>query len=624
MPVWVVENTAAGNRAYCNLNEGLGKVLRFGANSPDVLERLRWLGTEFFATMQVAVRGLADPDLKPMMAQALHMGDELHNRNAAASSLLFKRLALSLLDSELDREAVRRALTFVAGNDHFFLNISMAACKSMSDAAHGVPCSSMVTVMARNGVNFGIRLSGTGDEWFQAPANPVDGLYFPGYSRRGRGGGPRRLGDHRDQRAGRLRDGGVAGHRAIRRRHARPMPPRTAGECSRSPWEAIPAFTLPPLNFGGTPAGIDARLVADSGVLPIINTGIAHKKAGVGQIGAGITTAPMECFNDALAALAGGANSSEDVTAGEGETEASAMIQHRGRRVRRQRACDRRRARLHPRSNTRRSRARFRIWSTWSSRAGGSSSRTATARRSASSCAAPRSPQDEVDPVPVDYAVADTQGAIGYMFVKALTNELARRGLARPVVAIVTHVGRRSRRSRVRQADQADRTRSSARRRHARWRRRSAGRSWRTRGAAGVARWPSPRPRQIVETEIIRALLESGAVVVAAGGGGIPVAVQADGSLVGVEAVVDKDLASGLLAHDLGADMLLIPTGVPRVAIRFGTPEQRWLDTHHGGRGTRAHRGGRIRQGQHGAQGGGRVRFRGVHAGRGRRHRRAR
>ncbi len=114
MPVWVVENTAAGNRAYCNLNEGLGKVLRFGANSADVLDRLRWLGTDFFSTMQIAVRGLADPDLKPLMAQALHMGDELHNRNAAASALLFKRLTLSLLASDVPSDAVRRALEFVA------------------------------------------------------------------------------------------------------------------------------------------------------------------------------------------------------------------------------------------------------------------------------------------------------------------------------------------------------------------------------------------------------------------------------------------------------------------------------------------------------------------------------
>jgi hypothetical protein len=303
MPVWVVENTDHGNRTYCNLNEGLGKVLRFGANSPEVLDRLRWLGTEFFTVMQTAVRRLEDPDLKPLMAQALHMGDEVHNRNAAASGLLFKRLTLALLGADLDRGAVERSLRFVASNDHFFLNISMAACKSMSDAAHGVPGSSMVTVMSRNGVNFGIRLSGTGDQWFQAPANPVDGLYFPGYSVEDAAAD---LGDSAITETNGL--GGfamaaspaivqfVGGTPADATANSRRMLTITLG--------ANPAFTLPALNFGGTPAGIDAVLVADSGVLPIINTGIAHKKAGIGQIGAGITTAPMPCFNEAIAALA--------------------------------------------------------------------------------------------------------------------------------------------------------------------------------------------------------------------------------------------------------------------------------------------------------------------------------
>ena len=303
MPVWVVENTAAGNRAFCNLNEGLGKVLRFGANSPDVLERLRWLGTEFFAAMRVAVKGLADANLKPLMAQALHMGDELHNRNAAASGLLFKRLTLSLLGSGLDSGVIQRVLTFVAGNDHFFLNISMAACKTMSDAAHGVPGSSLVTVMARNGVKFGVRLSGTGDQWFQAPANPIDGLYFPGYSI---ADATADLGDSAITETNGL--GGfamaaspaivqfVGGTPADATANSRHMLSITLG--------SNPAFTLPALNFSGTPAGIDARLVADSGVLPIINTGIAHRRAGVGQIGAGITTAPMACFSGALAALA--------------------------------------------------------------------------------------------------------------------------------------------------------------------------------------------------------------------------------------------------------------------------------------------------------------------------------
>lgn len=305
MPLWVVENTDRGNRSYSNLNEGLGKVLRFGANGADVMERLRWLGGEFFQAMRVAVRALADADLKPLVAQALHMGDEVHNRNAAATSLLFKRLAIALLASDADRGTVQRALAFVAGNDHFFLNISMAACKAMLDAAHGVPHSSMVTVMARNGVNFGIRLSGTGDQWFQAPAHPVNGLYFPGYSMADAAAD---LGDSAITETAGL--GGfamaaspaivqfVGGTPADATAHSRRMRSITLG--------ANPAFTLPALNFGGTPAGIDARLVVDSGILPIINTGIAHRQAGVGQIGAGITTAPMACFSDAIAALAGG------------------------------------------------------------------------------------------------------------------------------------------------------------------------------------------------------------------------------------------------------------------------------------------------------------------------------
>jgi hypothetical protein len=139
MPVWVVENATAGNRAFSNLNEGLGRVLRFGANSPDVLDRLRWLGGEFFTAIRAAVRAMSETDLKPLMAQALHMGDELHNRNAAASGLIFKRLALALLDCGLDSAVSRRALAFVAGNERFFLNVSMAACKSMTDALTACP-----------------------------------------------------------------------------------------------------------------------------------------------------------------------------------------------------------------------------------------------------------------------------------------------------------------------------------------------------------------------------------------------------------------------------------------------------------------------------------------------------
>jgi hypothetical protein len=303
MPLWVVENATAGNRAYCNFNEGLGKVLRFGANRADVLDRLRWMGGELFEVLQAAVRALGGVELRPIIAQALHMGDEVHNRNAAATGLLFKRLVPALLTVDRPAADVRRAIEFVAANDHFFLNLSMAACKAMLDAAHGVEHSTMVTVMARNGVNFGIRCSGTGDDWFQAPANPVDGLFFPGY---GVEDAAADLGDSAITETAGVGGFAMAAAPAIVQFVG--GTPADATENSRRMRSITlgthPAFTLPALNFGATACGIDARLVLDTGILPIINTGIAHREAGVGQIGAGITTAPLACFLEAIDAVA--------------------------------------------------------------------------------------------------------------------------------------------------------------------------------------------------------------------------------------------------------------------------------------------------------------------------------
>ncbi|ELB2779862.1 MULTISPECIES: DUF1116 domain-containing protein [unclassified Vibrio] len=304
MPVWVIENQAeeGTQRVFCNFNEGLGKVLRFGANSREVIERLEWMGTELAQAMQAAVREINGLELKPIMAQALHMGDEVHNRNAAATGLLLKHLLPALIAANLEQDVLKRVMSFVTGNDHFFLNLSMAACKSMMKAAEGVPNSTMVTVMARNGVNFGIQLSGTGNQWFQAPANPVNGLFFPGY---GVEDAAADLGDSAITETAGVGGFAMASSPAIVKFVG--GTPDDATNNSRSMQSITignnPAFTLPALNFAPTAAGIDARKVADSGVLPIINTGIAHKQAGVGQIGAGITSAPMQCFVDALLAL---------------------------------------------------------------------------------------------------------------------------------------------------------------------------------------------------------------------------------------------------------------------------------------------------------------------------------
>lgn len=303
MPVWIVRDTQHGHSAFCNLNEGLGKALRFGANGPEVIARLRWMATKLQRVMKATLDILGGIELKPLMAQALHMGDEVHNRNAAATALLLKRLAPAMLKSKIGRADVTDAVTFIAGNDHFFLNISMAACKAMMDSARGVSGSSLVTAMARNGVEFGIRTSGTDATWFTAPAPLVDGLYFPGYSI---ADAAPDLGDSAITETAGL--GGFAMAAA----------PAIVNFVGGTPQDAIAnteamghitlgrngAFTLPAIGFTGTPAGVDTRKVVDTGLCPIINTGIAHREAGIGQIGAGITRAPAGCFTKAVGALA--------------------------------------------------------------------------------------------------------------------------------------------------------------------------------------------------------------------------------------------------------------------------------------------------------------------------------
>lgn len=303
MPVWIVKNMAGTNVAYCNMNEGLGKVLRFGANSDEVIQRLRWMADVMGPTLAVVIEEMGGLELKPLIAQALHMGDETHNRNAAASGLLFRKLTTAALKStRLSQQAVSETLAFIAGNDHFFLNLSMAACKAMLDAAHGVPYATLVTTMARNGVEFGIRISGL-DRWFTAPSPLVDGLFFPGYSQ---ADAARDLGDSAITETAGIGGFAMAAAPAIVQfvggtprdavANTRRMLHITLGQNS--------AWTLPALDFTGTPAGIDARRVLDTGIQPVINTGIAHKSAGIGQIGAGITHAPLACFTQAITTLA--------------------------------------------------------------------------------------------------------------------------------------------------------------------------------------------------------------------------------------------------------------------------------------------------------------------------------
>ncbi len=300
MPVWIVRDS--DHTAYCNLNEGLGKVLRMGAYDFGVLERLRWMERVLAPTLKAALENRESLALKPLMAQALHMGDEVHNRNVAASSLLLRALLPALLENGAPQDRIAEIVRFITGNDHFFLNLSMAACKAMLDAAHGVPGSSMVTAMARNGVEFGIRVSGAGDAWFTTPAPRVEGLFFAGYSVEDAAPD---LGDSAITETAGIGGFAMAASPAIVKfvgGSADDALGATA-EMGHITLGRNPAWTLPVLDFQGTPAGIDVRKCVDTRIAPVINTGIAHREAGVGQIGAGVTRAPLACMEQAVIAL---------------------------------------------------------------------------------------------------------------------------------------------------------------------------------------------------------------------------------------------------------------------------------------------------------------------------------
>ena len=303
-PVMVVENRAFGNRAYCTVNEGLGKVMRFGGNDAEVLERLRWLREDFGPAMGVALRDLGGLPLKPLVARGLSMGDEMHQRNVACSALTLRALAPALARTSKDPEALARALAFIGGNDQFFLNIAMAMGKAMMDPVRGIEGSSVVTAMSRNGTDFGIRVSGTGDAWFTAPVEMPEGLYFPGFSEADANPD---MGDSTIVETIGL--GGfamgaapaVAGFVGAGAGSAAGDFTRTMAEITLS---ENPEWTIPALDYLGVPTGIDIRLVVETGLAPTINTGIAHKEPGIGQVGAGVVRAPLACFKQALLAYA--------------------------------------------------------------------------------------------------------------------------------------------------------------------------------------------------------------------------------------------------------------------------------------------------------------------------------
>lgn len=303
-PVMVVENRAFGNRAYCAINEGLGKVMRFGGNDAEVLERLAWLRERFGPLLGAALRRSGGVELSPLIARGLTMGDEMHQRNVACSSLFLRALAPHLAAVADDDDDLEGAFAFMGGNDQFFLNIAMIAGKAITDPANGVEGSTVVTAMSRNGTDFGIRVSGLGDTWFTAPVEMPAGLYFPGYTEADANPD---MGDSAIVETIGL--GGFAmGAAPAVAGFVGAGAPSGAGSYTRAMREITvaenPNWTIPAMDFAGAPTGIDIRLVVDANVAPTINTGIAHREPGVGQVGAGIVKAPMACFREALIAFA--------------------------------------------------------------------------------------------------------------------------------------------------------------------------------------------------------------------------------------------------------------------------------------------------------------------------------
>ena len=301
MPVFEVANETYGNKAYCSINEGLGKVMRFGANDQEVIDRLTWFRSSLGPALDQALQHCGGINLKVIMAQALAMGDEMHQRNIAASSLFARKICPSIAALKLSDEEKERITRFVCGNDQFFLNLAMAAGKATADPAKGIKYSSLVTVMSRNGTNFGVKVAGTGEDWFVAPSNMPEGLYFPGF-------GPEDanpdMGDSAIIEVIGLGGITMAASPAVVRfvgagsqddaiRYTRDM-----GEISFS---KSTHFLIANMNFEGAPLGLDIRSIVETGIVPVINTGMAHRKPGIGQIGAGVVKAPLPCFEQALA-----------------------------------------------------------------------------------------------------------------------------------------------------------------------------------------------------------------------------------------------------------------------------------------------------------------------------------
>lgn len=305
MYMHIVRNRTYGNVAYTNLSEQMARILRMGANDASVIERLNWMRDVLGPILQAAMERAGEIDLRLLLSQALHMGDECHNRNSAGTCLLIQKLAPFILETDFPTGQKRQVFDFVASSDYFSGPTWMALCKCALDAAHGIADSTVVTTMCRNGVEFGIRVSGmAGNTWFTGPAQPVIGPMFAGYKPEDSG---LDIGDSAITETYGLGGFAMACAPAIVALIGGTVDTAVAHSLSMAEITTAqnPSVTIPLLDFRGIATGIDIRKVVQTGILPVISTAIAHKEAGIGMIGAGITNPPAECFEKALLAFAG-------------------------------------------------------------------------------------------------------------------------------------------------------------------------------------------------------------------------------------------------------------------------------------------------------------------------------
>lgn len=308
--MWMFEllDPTTGNRSWCSLNEGLGKVLRYGAYSGEVIDRLRWMREVLGPLLKLAVQrrneSPAGPiDVQAILAQMIQMGDEGHNRNRAGTLMFLRDLLPDLIESGAANSDVATSARFMGGNDHFFLNLVMPACKLQTMAARNIPGCSVVTVMARNGTDFGVQVSGTGDTWYTGPAEIPVGLFLGSYTEKDANPD---IGDSAITETAGVGGFAMAAAPAIVRFIGGTVPDALAA--TRRMYEITVGENvsrgIPVLEFRGSPTAIDVTRVIRTGILPQINTGMAGRIAGVGQVGAGLVNPPMECFEGAIQGLA--------------------------------------------------------------------------------------------------------------------------------------------------------------------------------------------------------------------------------------------------------------------------------------------------------------------------------